>query len=199
MWDAPQELKLKPSNNCPPHTEPSHFTLPHGVMEIHDYSTKTQMLHSQTLEQRRWHPWLWWGGPHLGLYKLEYLVSKLGMAGCWCRVVLWRFQRWKPSLSLSEASLSTNFTTKMAPVSEGFWKKLALQLANVCWKTSAVKGNVRESDSLAHKRAVSVNQQINRQDVKLFSFKISIMTNFCPYRGSLTTPKLSLFLSALLI
>lgn len=49
-------------------------------------------------------------------------------------------------------------------------------------------GNVRESDSLALKSSVSVNQQINRQDVGLFSLKISTMSNFCPNWDSQTAP-----------
>lgn len=43
-----------------------------------------------------------------------------------------------------------------------------------CW------GNVRESDSLGCQNSVSVNQQISRQDVELFSLMISTITNSCP-------------------
>lgn len=65
----------------------------------------------------------------------------------------------------------------MAPGTEDLWKELALLLFA---ERHLLLGNVRESDSLALKSSVSVNQQINRQDVELFSLKISTMTKFCP-------------------
>lgn len=124
-------------------------------------------------------------GPHSGLHHLKYPASRLGMAQCCCSVVLCE------PLQLSEVKAlfvtEWSFTVYESHHQNGTGLGRFLEETGptaVCWKTSAVGGNVRESDSLALKSSVSVNQRINRQDVELFSLKISAMTNFCPYWDS---------------
>lgn len=119
-------------------------------------------------------------GPHSGLYHLEYLANRVGMAGHCCSVVFWELLQVSEVKALFVAMWSFaayDFSTKVAPGSEDFWKKLALLLFA---ERHLLLGNVRESDSLVLKYSVSVNQQINRQDVELFSLKINTVTKFCP-------------------
>lgn len=97
-------------------------------------------------------------GPHSGLYYLQYPASRLGMAQRCCGVVLWGLLQVSEvkALFVTEWSFAVYEPHHQNGTGLGRFLEEAGSTA-VCWKTSVVGGNVRESDSLALKSSVSVN------------------------------------------
>lgn len=146
-------------------------------METHDEPQKNKLLCSQTSEERRWHPWLWWG------HRIQ------GRTASNTRPTAWGWPSaatvWSSETHLriyGESPLCHKVKLRCLRVLPPGWHQ-ARKIRGRAWlcccllKDICCWGNVQERDSLAFK---PVNQKVNMQDVALFSLKISTMTHFCP-------------------